>query len=146
MTAVLRTRPDLQLHQLERTRQLMDLHTGACLVTDYEKHMEGMILPDLNDRHVLARPLNAQRRWLSAWNVGDFPKTALELHAIALWTPDDLISRLAKAHPDLVLQVMREHRASLKNPRSSAADYLEILENQKLSRLCGIAAAWVGEL
>ena len=54
MTAVLRTRPDLQLHQLERTRQLMDLHAGDCLVTDYEKHMEGMILPDLNDRHVLA--------------------------------------------------------------------------------------------
>ena len=100
----------------------------------------------LNDRHVLAAAIECGAEAVVSWNVGDFPKTALDVHSISLWTPDDLISRLAEAHPDLILQVMREHRVSLKNPPASAADYLEILENQKLSRLCGIAAAWVGEL
>jgi hypothetical protein len=59
MTAVLRERPDLTLRQLERTRQLMDLHAGDCLVSGYEWRIENLSLPDENDRHVLAAAIEA---------------------------------------------------------------------------------------
>jgi len=38
------------------------------------------------------------------------------------------------------------HRASLKNPPASVAEYLNMLRNQNLSCLCGIATAWASEL
>ena len=47
--AVLRNRPDLSRPQLERTRQLMDLHAEDSLDTGHEKRMESMNLPDPDD-------------------------------------------------------------------------------------------------
>ena len=54
MTALLRNRPDLSREKLERTRMLMDKHAEDALVTGYEDLIEGLHLPDPNDRHVLA--------------------------------------------------------------------------------------------
>jgi predicted nucleic acid-binding protein len=110
MTAVLRSRPDLRRSQLERTRQLMDLHGGDCLVTDYEKHIEGLILPDPDDRHVLAAAMECGADAIVTWNLSDFPAVVLDTHSVALWTPDDLMVHVVMTDPDLMLQVLREHR------------------------------------
>lgn len=134
MTAILRERPDLQRHQLERTRRLMDLHAGGCLVTDYEKHIPKLHLPDPNDRHVLAAAVEAGAGAIVTWNVNDFPPAALEPYGIELWTPDDLLEDLAAGDLAPMLCVMREHRASLKNPPLSAEEYLHQLRGQRLDR------------
>src|SRR5438270_13155098 len=51
---VLANRPDLTRGQLERTRDLMDRSVRDCLVTGFEGLIEGLSLPNENDRHVLA--------------------------------------------------------------------------------------------
>ena len=51
--AVLRRRPDLSREKLERTRVLMDKHASGALVTGYEELIEGLRLPDPDDRHLL---------------------------------------------------------------------------------------------
>jgi len=62
ITALLRNRPDLSREKLERTRMLMDKHAEDALVTGYEDLIEGLQLPDLDDRHVLAAAIRGARR------------------------------------------------------------------------------------
>ena len=57
---VLEDRPDLTTAQLMRTRELMDRHGGACLVTSYEALIPTLTLPDADDRHALAAAIKGQ--------------------------------------------------------------------------------------
>lgn len=52
--AVLKNRSDLTRAQLERTRDLMNAHARDPLVTDFERLIGVLDLPDPDDRHVLA--------------------------------------------------------------------------------------------
>ncbi len=54
MRNVLNNRSDLTKEQLTRTKNLMNANVRDCLVTDYESLIETLVLPDLDDRHVLA--------------------------------------------------------------------------------------------
>lgn len=134
MRNVLKNRPDLTRRRLERTRKLMDDHAGDCLVTDYEGHMEGLSLPDVDDRHVLAAGIEAGADVICTWNLSDFPKKAVAAHGMDVLTPDQLVKALLEQHREGVLVAMRAHRASLKNPSKTPAEYLETLEAQGLTR------------
>lgn len=133
MTAVLRERPDLTRARLERTRQLMDLHAGDCLVRGHEKHIERLSLPDENDRHVLAAAIESEADAVVTWNLVDFPADKVEAHGVEVWTPDELLMRVLRMDEEAVVRLMREHRASLKNPPKTAEEYLETLEQQRLT-------------
>ena len=56
--ALLRDRPDLTAEQLQRTRTLMNRSVRDALVEGFEPLIEGLSLPDPNDRHVLAAAIN----------------------------------------------------------------------------------------
>ncbi len=132
MAAVLRERPDLTRAKLERTKMLMNLHAGDCLVEGYEKRMETLALPDAGDRHVLAAAIEGGATSIVTWNLSDFPEAMLQEHGISLWTPDQLLLRLLRENWELVIESMRGHRASLKNPPRTAEQYLDTLEQQRL--------------
>ncbi|MCW0220352.1 MAG: PIN domain-containing protein [Prosthecobacter sp.] len=132
MTAVLRERQDLTREKLQRTRELMDKHAQDSLVSGYEKHMEALTLPDVDDRHVLATAIECEAAAIVTWNLADFPASVVGGHDIEVWTPDELLLRLLEVNQDLVIQIMREHRASLKSPPRSADEYLDTLEQQRL--------------
>ena len=57
---VAKDRPDLKRERLERTRAMMDSHALNALVTGYEPLIEGLSLPDPDDRHVLAAAIRSQ--------------------------------------------------------------------------------------
>lgn len=75
---VLEQRPDLTAAQLQRTRELMDLHVRDCLVDGYEPLIAGLNLPDPNDRHVLAAAIHARADVIVTFNLGDFPAAVLK--------------------------------------------------------------------
>ena len=56
---VLLNRPDLTNDRLQRTRALMNSHVRDCLVIGYQDLIPSLILPDMNDRHVLAAAICA---------------------------------------------------------------------------------------
>ena len=71
---LLRNRPDLGAEQLKRTRQLMDRAVPDCLVIGYEGLIDGLRLPDMDDRHVLAAAIHARATLILTLNVRDFPR------------------------------------------------------------------------
>jgi PIN domain len=58
--SVLRDRPDLTRAQLERTRDLMNLHARDALVSDFEDLIDVLKLPDPDDRHVPAAAIKGR--------------------------------------------------------------------------------------
>lgn len=65
--------PDITRQKAERIRDLMNAHAHDCLVTGYEDLIEALVLPDPNDRHVLAAAIRAGADVIVTSNLADFP-------------------------------------------------------------------------
>jgi predicted nucleic acid-binding protein len=138
MTRLLRNRPDLTREKLERTRVLMDKHAEDALVTGYEDLIEGLRLPDPNDRHVLAAAIRGRADVIVTRNVRDFPADVLGPFGIEAQHPDEFVVHLFDLAPGLVVDAARRHRESLKNPAKTTKEYLEMLEAEGLTETVAI--------
>lgn len=136
--ALLRKRPDLSREKLERTRRLMDLHAADAIVTGYEDLIEGLQLPDPDDRHVLAAAIRGQADVIVTMNLRDFPAHILGQFGIEPQHPDEFIRCLLDLAPGLVAEAARDHRESLKNPPKSIEQYLDALAAQGLAQTVAV--------
>src|SRR6184192_1619909 len=91
MRNVLANRPDLKPEQLLRTRELMNSNVRDALVIGYEDLIEGLQLPDPDDRHVLAAAIRARADVIVTFNLADFPAARLQGYGIEAVHPDDFI-------------------------------------------------------
>jgi hypothetical protein len=62
-----------------------------CFVTGYEPLIEGLELPDPDDRHVLAAAIKCSAQIIVTENLKDFPPEALEEHGIEVLGVDDAL-------------------------------------------------------
>ena len=132
ISALLRRRPDLTRVQLERTRNLMDAHARDALVENFEALIDGLILPDPDDRHVLAAAIRGRADVIVTLNLSDFPADALRPYGIEAQHPDEFILHLFDLAPARVVAAAHEHRANLRNPPKTVAEYLSTLEINSL--------------
>lgn len=107
-------RPELTREQLDRTSLLMDRAVPDGLVTDHESLIEGLYLPDADDRHVLAAAIKCNASVIVTFNLKDFPKDALDAFDIEPVHPDDFIADLWDLDKAAVLEAAQRQRASLK--------------------------------
>lgn len=89
--SVLRDRPDLTREKLGAIQEKMDAHVPDALVTDYEFLIDGLQLPDQNDRHVLAAAVRCNAGVIVTFNLDDFPSAVLERHDIEAQHPDEFV-------------------------------------------------------
>src|SRR5712692_9044008 len=136
--ALLRRRPDLSRKKLERTRMLMDLHAADALVTGYEDLIEGLELPDPDDRHVLAAAIRGGAHVIVTANLRDFPAKILGQFGIEPQHPDEFVLHLLDLAPGLVARAARDHRESLKNPPKTIEQYLDALRAQGLTQTVSV--------
>jgi len=126
--SVLRDRPDITRIQLERTRDLMDLHTEDAVVIRYEGLIDGLTLPDADDRHVLAAAIVGGADVIVTRNLKDFPAEILDLHDIEAQHPDKFVRRLIDLAPTAVVDAVRDQQMALKNPPVSIEELLAVLD------------------
>jgi hypothetical protein len=127
--AVLRNRPELR-DPLRRTRRLMDQHVRGCRVRGYERWERRLTLPDANDRHVLAAALACAADAIVTFNTADFPAATLGPFGVVATAPDAFAYQLGAT--GIVVAAAADHRASLRRPPLTAADYLAALTRNGL--------------
>ncbi len=129
---LLEHRPELSCDKLERTRDLMNLAVPDSLILGYEPLIEGLDLPDANDRHVLAAAIRAGAQAIVTFNLKDFPPEKLEPFGIEALHPDEFVTYQMELHEGTVVSAAKAQRANLKNPPISPDQLLQTLAAQGL--------------
>jgi predicted nucleic acid-binding protein len=132
ITALLRKRSDLSRAQLERTRDLMNMHVRDALVVDFEQLSNILDLPDANDCHVLAAAIKGRADLIVTANLQDFPPDRLRRWGIEAQNPDEFLTHQFHLSQPLFLQAVKTVRQRLKHPPKSVEDYLDTLRTQGL--------------
>ncbi|WP_157271514.1 PIN domain-containing protein [Azohydromonas aeria] len=139
---VLRQRPDLKAEDLQRTRELMNLHVRDSLVTGYEHLVASIELPDPDDRHVVAAAIQGGASLVVTFNLKDFPTQQLQRYGLVAQHPDDFILDLLDLQPAKVCEAAARHRRSLKAPPKTVDEYLDTLLKQQLTQTVAALRAW----
>lgn len=127
-------RPDLKDEALARTRSLMNQAVRDCLVTGYEHAVEGITLPDPDDRHVAAAAVRCAAQVIVTSNLKDFPAEVLRPLGLEAQSPDDFVLELIDQAPGAVCLVVARQAESLKNPPHTLEQLLDTLLTNGLAR------------
>jgi len=113
---LLERKPNLTRQKLESLRDLMNSAIKDCLVTGYEPLIDGLILPDPNDRHVLAAAIAVSADVIVTTNLKDFPAKTLRPFRLIAQHPDEFIVNqitLSTSSAALVAIALIRHKKSL---------------------------------
>jgi len=127
-----KNRPDLSDAVLARTRTLMCEAVPDCLVTRYEHLVDGLNLPDPNDRHVLAAAIRANAQALVTFNFKDFPDHVLARYDMETKHPDEFVLDSIDIAPGAVVKCVTDQAVALRNPAMLVPELLDSLRRAGL--------------
>lgn len=127
---LLMNRPELNKEALKRTVALMNRLPETLVRRDrYQYLIDQCVLPDPDDRHVLAAAIECDANFIITFNLRDFPAKILAENKIEAIHPDDFVLKLAEISPESVLFVLQEQVSSMKNSPMALHEFVETLRN-----------------
>lgn len=120
-------RTDIDPAQPRQVANLMRIAVPDCLVTNYEKLEAGLVLPDQNDRHVLAAAIRCKAQAIVTNNLKHFPSDVLREFDIEPIHPDVFLINQFDLSSPRVLDAVKNIRSRLNRPPLAVAEYLELL-------------------
>ncbi|MEV8114177.1 PIN domain-containing protein [Streptomyces xiamenensis] len=124
---------DIAPENLARRRSLMNRAVRDCLVTGFEPLVEGLELPDKDDRHVLAAAIRASAQVIVTDNRKDFPCDYLAKWDIERRSADDFMLDLMGLDDRVVYACVQEIATSRRRPPQTFDDVLGQLERSGLT-------------
>jgi predicted nucleic acid-binding protein len=118
--------------QINYTLEQVNNSVEDCLVTGYEPLIDGIELPDPDDRHVLAAAVVGRADVIVTLDLSHFPDEALAPYNIEAQHPDEFIVHQFGVNEPLALSAFKAMRAPLKNPAMTADEFLNHLEAKGL--------------
>lgn len=140
--AILRDQPHLDVDKVRRVRELMDNNVLDSVVTGYEPLIDGLELPDPDDRHVLAAAIRCGADVIVTKNLADFPAAALQPFGIEAQHPDQFITYLVDLNSRVVANAVQTCRLRLKNPPKDCSEYTDLIRRNDLNAV----AEWLATL
>ncbi|WP_433437438.1 PIN domain-containing protein [Nonomuraea sp. CA-141351] len=125
-------RPDIAPEKLGKLRLLMNSAVRDSLVEGYEPLVEGLKLPDPDDRHVLAAAIKVGAQVIVTSNLKDFPADTLADWGIEAKSPDDFVLDQIDLDDRVVWACVQQIADSRVNPPETVEDILDALETAGL--------------
>jgi predicted nucleic acid-binding protein len=132
VTRNLRVKRDIPADRLSVLRERMNAAVPGVLVEGYEGLIDGLKLPDPDDRHVLAAAIKVGADVVVTWNLKDFPADVLALHCVEAQTPDDLVLDLIDLDEGIVRDCVHQIAAGRTRPPKTYSTILDALERAGL--------------
>lgn len=105
------------------------------LVRDHPEIEGRLILPDVNDRHVLASAIASGADAIVTFNAQDFPGHVLAAEGIARRDPDGFLWELQSRHPDIMARIVEAVRAKAEAISGQSQALKPLLKRARLYRL-----------
>ncbi|MBT2226482.1 PIN domain-containing protein [Nonomuraea sp. NEAU-A123] len=121
-------RPDITQEKLNKLCRLMNSAVRDCLVEGYEPLVEGLKLPDPDDRHVLAAAIKTGAQVIVTSNLKDFPAEDLAIWGVEAKSPDDFVLDQIGLDDRIVWACVQQIADSRTNPPETIEDVLDALE------------------
>jgi hypothetical protein len=102
------------------------------LVNNYDKLIDGLELPDLNDRHVLAAAIKTNANVIVTNNIKDFPEDYLSSYGLVAKKADDFLTDIIDLNPEQATKAFKEMVLNRTNPDLDEFEVLDILRNRGL--------------
>jgi len=125
-------RPEL-VAQIALTRSMMHRAIPNALVTGYHRHISNIMLPDPDDRHVLAAAITIAADVIVTFNLRDFPAAALAPYGVEAKHPDAYLQSLIDMMPSQVLAAVSDCLSRLRRPPVTPTSYLKIMRRPGLT-------------
>ncbi|MEV5144505.1 PIN domain-containing protein [Streptomyces sp. NPDC052727] len=134
MVGALHAQRGTDLDKLERLRGLMNGSIRDVCVAGYEPLIEGLKLPDLGDRHVLAAAIKAKAQVIVTDNRKHFPAAVLAEWDIEAKSADSFLLDLLGLDDRIVYSCVQQIAESRRNPPETVDDVLSHMERSGLRR------------
>jgi predicted nucleic acid-binding protein len=132
---LIKNRPELKPEDLLRTRELMNKAVPDCVVEGYEPLINGVELPDPDDRHVVAAAIMTRANVIVTFNQKDFPDEALEKFRLHTKHPDNFLIDAFDLNPDMFIEAVRRDFLHYRSPALEFDAYIESLAKAGVPRL-----------
>jgi hypothetical protein len=129
--SLLRDRPELST-QVAAAAQAMEDAIPDCLVSGYEHLIEGLLLPDADDRHVLAAAIVGHADAIVTWNQADFPQEVLDPFGIEVQSPDEFVLNQLMLEKLTALAALKRMRERFVRPHLDPPTLVALLEKRGL--------------
>jgi predicted nucleic acid-binding protein len=126
--AAVSTARDIPAEALSTRRDCMDESVPDGCVEGYEPLIDGLTLPDPNDRHVLAAAIRCGARVIVTFNESDFPADVLNPFGIHTRNADDFIIEVDAVDSGILIAAAKADLAHYQNPPLSPDEYVEGLK------------------
>lgn len=127
LRALARIHPDADEERLRaRFRSMNQWFEGSC-VEGWEPLELGIVLPDPNDRHVVAAALRGRAEVIVTDNIQDFPSEVLAPLGLEALRLDDFLLDLHDLNPFVACQVVSEQAAAMARPPVQVSELLDRL-------------------
>ncbi len=137
--AILTVHPDLDAGRVDARLHAMNAAFEDACVRGWQPLMDGLTLPDPDDRHVVAAALRARAEAIVTQNVADFPLDVLGPLGLHVLTPDDFLLDTLDLAPTVVRRVLTEQASDARRPPLALADVLSSLERAGVPRFARAA-------
>jgi predicted nucleic acid-binding protein len=131
MRNLAKDRPDIAT-KLPQLAEQMNTSVPDCLVTNYEKLITSIDLPDPDDRHVVAAAIAGHADAIVTFNTKDFPADVLQPYGIEVQHPDEFVMNQLQLQKIPALSAIKKMRARWTNPSRSAQELIEAYERRGL--------------
>ncbi len=126
-SAITAVHPDIDVHRVDARLHAMNENFEDACVEGWQSLVDGLFLPDPEDRHVLAAAIRGRADVIVTANLADFPSAVLATYEITAISPDEFLLDQLDLAPRTVLATLREQAAATKRPPQALTDMREAL-------------------
>ncbi|HWV60947.1 MAG TPA: PIN domain-containing protein [Sphingopyxis sp.] len=131
-SSVERRRKDLEPAALDRMQAAAVQAFPDAEVAGYDALIDGLSLPDPDDRHVLAAAIVGRCHGIITANLKDFPEEEVARFSMEVIHPDAFIVNIIDLEENRALAACKRHRAAMSKSLPTADDYLDQFERSGL--------------
>lgn len=116
----------------QRQRANIERAFPEAIVEGYEPLVDGLILPDKKDRHVLASAIQTRAAVIVTDNLKDFPEDVLSKHNVETVSLDNFLADIIDLAGPEAIVAARRMRRRLNSPEIDAEELIRLVEKRGL--------------